>query len=374
MLRSASPSANPRPIQAIRRDPRFHHASLVPAARHGLLPSRVPRPAGRDRRPADQRGPRRSGRALRGARRDAMNNSRACHGPRTSRRSRPRARRAALTISIPIPRSIRIRSSAARARRRRRRAGHRSRHARRNATPRSARCARRAITPNARRAMGFCIFNNVAVGVDARDRGARRRARRPSSTSTSTTATAPRRSSPGDPRVRDGRHVPASALSVLGLRERRVEHAQRAAVGRQRRRRLPRAAVVDHWLPALDAHRPEILFISAGIRRAPRGSAREPQVHRSRLRMGHAQLMWSRAATRKAASSPRSRAVIRSRRWGAASRYTFAHWPGSDDVLRAPVHSTPPADKPVLKRRGLARRRRRPTRRGTPWLTIPIRS
>jgi acetoin utilization deacetylase AcuC-like enzyme len=26
-----------------------------------------------------------------------------------------------------------------------------------------------------------------------------------------------------------------------------------------------RAAVVDHWLPALDAHRPQIVFISAGF-------------------------------------------------------------------------------------------------------------
>ena len=88
-----------------------------------------------------------------------------------------RFRRLAMSVSTPIPSLRRVPASRAAGRRRRDRGRRRGRWPAESATP-SAPCGRRAITPEPTRAMGFCLFNNVAVGGGAGARGARSRARR----------------------------------------------------------------------------------------------------------------------------------------------------------------------------------------------------
>ena len=157
------------------------------------------------------------------------------------------------------------------------------------------------------RAMGFCLFNNVAVGAAA---GARR-------------CTACARVAVVDFDVHHGNGTQAAfaddAESVLCL------DASIAALSRHRRRRarpgvgnivnvplpadvglgaVPRRAIDRAILPALDAFRPEMVLISAGFRRASRRSAGAADARRSRLRLGD-----RAACSRSRGGMPRGRVV-----------------------------------------------------------------
>ena len=63
----------------------------------------------------------------------------------------------------------------------------------------------------------------------------------------------------------DGRHVPASALSVLGRRAAAAPNMVNVPLAPGSGSDAFRAAVREHWLPALEAHRPQLHLISAGF-------------------------------------------------------------------------------------------------------------
>ena len=170
-------------LACCRRDRAVHHPPAVPAPRHRSGPSRAAGAARGRRSPAST--PPASSEALVAVR-----------APAGDRRPRSPG-------STPSRSSTRLAEFTAGRRRQ-----HRRRHRRRcrpptrprcwppapgsrrsagstpaRATPRSARCARPATTPRPTRAMGFCLFNNVAVTAGRAGRpgraGADRRLRRP---------------------------------------------------------------------------------------------------------------------------------------------------------------------------------------------------
>ena len=138
------------------------------------------------------------------------------------------------------------------------------------------------------RAMGFCLFNSVAVGAGPRPRcprprkGCGRRFRRPS-----------RQRHPGHVLEPPGdvlRHRPISIPTFRGP----GRPARRAAGTISSMPPLApgsgseafRAAIEDRVIPALDAFRPEFLFLSAGFRWPRAGSACRHQSGGGRFRLG----------------------------------------------------------------------------------------
>ena len=86
-----------------------------------------------------------------------------------------------------------------------------------------------------------------------------------------------------------------------------------------------RDAVVKHWLPALERAPAGADPHLRRLRRASRGSAGRPAVHRERLRVGDARAdRRRRSATRRAASCRRSKAAMRCPRSAAALPRTCA--------------------------------------------------
>ena len=228
-----APPVGPRRRPDVRSKPRahrLHHPSVVPAARHGAVPSRVPGPAARDRRPADRRRARRLPASTTTAPAATHEQLARVHGadyiatieaespasglhyidPDTAMNphSLTAARHAAGAVVLATDLVVR-------------------------GECRTAFCAVRPPGHHAERdrAMGFCLFNNVAVGaahaLAAHGARARRdhRLRRAS-----------RQRHRGHLRRRparaDGLDVPASALSVFGRRQPGAEHGQRAARAR----------------------------------------------------------------------------------------------------------------------------------------------
>jgi acetoin utilization deacetylase AcuC-like enzyme len=110
--------------------------------------------------------------------------------------------------------------------------------------------------------MGFCFFNNVAVGITTRSTST---GWAPLASSTSTCTTATQR---GHPRLRPARahglHLPARPLPVLGEEPKGLNMVNvglpAGATGEQLR-----AAVQEYWMPALDAFAPQLVYISAGF-------------------------------------------------------------------------------------------------------------
>ena len=124
----------------------------------------------------------------------------------------------------------------------------------------------------------------------------------------------------------DGVDVPASAVSVLAAStiRRRTWSTSRCAAGSGSEEF--RAAVRDHWLPALErASARRLIFISAGFDAHREDPLAGLQAHRSRLRVGDARARRGRRrGTRRAASSRRSKAATRSPRSAAAPPSTCA--------------------------------------------------
>ena len=210
------------------------------------------------------------------------------------------------------------------ARGRRGRAGDRPRDARRMPRPRSARCARPATTPSAGRAMGFCLFNNVAVGA-AHALAAHGLERVAIVDFDVHHGNGTEDIFSDDPRVLMVVDVPVSAVSVFGRRQsgRRTWSTSRCRAGTGSEEF--RAAVRERWLPALDAHRPQMIFVSAGFDAHREDPLAGLELRRRRLRVGDARARArSRSAMRRAASCPRSKAATRCPRSAAARPSTSA--------------------------------------------------
>ena len=117
------------------------------------------------------------------------------------------------------------------------------------------------------RAMGFCLFNNAAIGALAGARGARPRAGRGdrfrrASRQRHAGLLLGRCRACSTPRRTSRRSIPApAARGETGRRQ----HRQRAAARRCPARASSAPASTRDILPALDAFRPELLLISAGF-------------------------------------------------------------------------------------------------------------
>ena len=227
-----------------------------------------------------------------------------------------------LATSIPIPRSTRIRWMPSGMRR-----------VRWCSPPTSSmrgECEQRVLrgasagTPcAARRAMGFCVFNSVAIGVHACARRARprtrrrRRLRRP-----------PRQWHRGDLRRRpsraDGVDVPVPAVSVFGCRAAGPQHAQRAVARRRWRRRISAPRSPMSGCPRWRNFAPQAIYISAGFdahREDPLAGLNFTEADYAWVTR---ELMGVAARTRRAGSSRRSKAATRCRRSAAAPPSTCA--------------------------------------------------
>ncbi len=175
------------------------------------------------------------------------------------------------------------------------------------------------------RAMGFCMLNNVAVAAAAaRARRARRASR--SSTGTSTTATAPRTSSGtirpcSTCRCTSIPYYPGTgAPTELGGAARARRDRQRRAA-RRARGDADYAAVFDHvFAPALAKFAPDLILVSAGLRRVRARSARRDARHPRRVR-GDGAARCAPLAERLAGRPDRrgARGRLRSRRARAAA-------------------------------------------------------
>ena len=96
-----------------------------------------------------------------------------------------------------------------------------------------------------------------------------------------------------------------------------------------------RQLVLEHWLPALHAHRPEMIFISAGFDAHREDDIGEHGAGRGRLRLDHAPGHGGRArACAAGASSAASKAATTCRRSAAASSPTSRCWPSSTEFGR----------------------------------------
>ena len=190
---------------------------------------------------------------------------------------------------------------------------------------RSARCVRPAITRSARRAMGFCFFNNVAVGA-AHALAAHGLERVAIVDFDVHHGNGTEDIFADDPRVLMVVDVPASALSVFAAStiRRRTWSTCRSPPGSGSE--AFRDAVVDALAAGARARiKPEMIFVSAGFDAHREDPLAGSAVHRGRLRVGDARAdRRRRSATRRAASSRRSKAATRCRRSGAAPPRTCA--------------------------------------------------
>ena len=204
------------------------------------------------------------------------------------------------------------------------------------------------------RAMGFCLFNNVAVGAmhALAAHGIERVAiidfdvHHGNGTEDIFA---------GDARVLMVSTFQHPLYPYSGTENAGAEHGQHPAARRQRQRRLPHRGA--RALAARAGGAPARAALRVGrVRRPSRGSARRTEAHRSGLRVGDARAHRRRQSARAAAGScPRSKAAMRCPRWAAASPSTFASsWPGK---ARAAADGT--AQIPRILRGGLRRRRAR---------------
>ena len=361
LRRCPAPLATPR--RSPRRADRLHHPSVVPPARDGALPSRVPGAAHGDRRPADRR--RASTAYLEHHTAPAATREQLARVHSAAYIDADRAARARATglhyldpDTALNPHSLDGR--AARGRRRRARRGPRDDAA--SARPRSARCVRPATTRSA---------------------GARW-----ASACSTTSRSAPRTRWPrtavervavvdfdvhhgngtedifaGDPRVLMVVDVPVSAVSVLAASSDPAPNMVNVPLrAGHRQRGVSRRRDATRWLPALEAHPAAADPDLGGLRRASRRSARGPRVHRRRLRVGDARARaTSRAPCATGASCRRSKAATRCRRSAAARPSTCA---SSSRLKRASVDDEAPrrsSDRapPVAARRRSQSARRR---------------
>ncbi len=156
-----------------------------------------------------------------------------------------------------------------------------------SAAARSARSARRAITPSATARWGSACSTTSRSAPRTRLRRTASSASR-SSISTCTTATAPRTSSPSDPRVLMVSTFQHPLYPYSGVDDPlgRTWSTSRSRAGSGGD--AFREAVREHWLPALEAHRPEIIYVSAGFDAHREDPLAGPEADRGRLRVGDA--------------------------------------------------------------------------------------
>ena len=175
----------------------------------------------------------------------------------------------------------------------RRGARHRPRDGRRGRAARSARCARPGHHATPGRPMGFCMFNNVAVGAAhaLEAHGLQRVAVLDFDVHH---GNGTEDAFHDDPRVMLCSTFQHPVLPLLRRRFGQRPHHQRAAAGDDRRR----AASARRWsrsgCPALDRFQPAAGVRLGGLRRASRGPARLPATSRTRTTAGspRSSSMW----------------------------------------------------------------------------------
>ena len=186
--------------------------------------------------------------------------------------------------------------------------------------PRWRSCVRRAITPRPDRAMGFCLYNNIAVAAAAlRADGAARVAivdidvHHGNGTQAAFYA---------DPTVlfvssHQFPYYPGTGRRGRDRRRARARvHAERADAGGQRRRRLRSARTSTTIMPALERFRPDVDADLGRLRRARARSARRAAPDDGGLHGGCVALLDDAAsrAVRPAASRSSPKAATTSRR------------------------------------------------------------
>ena len=168
-----------------------------------------------------------------------------------------------------------------------------------------------------RRAMGFCIFNSVAIGA-AHALAAHGLERVAVVDFDVHHGNGTEEIFEGDPRVLMVSTFQHPLYPYCGLDDpapNMVNVPLAAGSGGEEFR----AAVRDRWLPALDEHRPQLILISAGFDAHREDPLAGLQVRRSRLRLGHARIACGGAtACARGASCRRWKAATRCPRSAAA--------------------------------------------------------
>ena len=296
--------SEPRSLRQSKHDERpLLQPPRVPGARPARALARAPGHAGAADRARARRSPSATGSAGSARRAPAASEEQLelVHTPRTCARSASCAPRAAARSTRHVRRRGLLRGGAARGRRRRAR-WRGALLARRGAGGLLRRAARPATTPRPARAMGFCLFNNVAVAAAAAIAELGRRAACSCSTGTCTTATArPRSSAPRATccsRASTSRRCTRARgpLQDCGLR-RRARATRSTCRSRRARARPLWLALLDHVvLPAARGVRARAGPRLGGLRRARRGPARAlPPETESFVRDGRARAgRWPR--------------------------------------------------------------------------------
>ena len=152
---------------------------------------------------------------------------------------------------------------------------------------RSAFCAVRPPGHHATRgrAMGFCMFNNVAVGA-AHALEAHGLERVAVLDFDVHHGNGTEDAFHEDPRVMLCSHLPASRTTRTAARIRATTHIINVPLPAMTDGRGFRAAVERHWLPALDAFKPQLVLRLGRLRRPSRRSARLPQARTTRTTAG----------------------------------------------------------------------------------------